>query len=379
MSQSTLRSLWACVALLGLTLAMTDSVDAQQLPVTYRLDWTPVSGQLAIYDMNNAGMVVGNVAGAGFIYDSRGGFLGDPNTLHWLSEFMDIPLGVTFSCCTGINDTGMVVGQLRSGIDSVGYVLDLNTREWRYLPQPPVCDWAYGERVNNDGLVLAYFEQTNGAHRAYLHDLTRDYTEGETPYVVLSNPATGAPLELSNHSINLNNEGQVSGKVAEGHFRWTPGLPMVVINDPNLDSMWEINDFGTLCGYGYTYNRKNVRIFTACVYTNQLSFLSSGQPMSAKDINNTDDLAILQPDYYRMSLRHSDYGMLNVDNLLSPDTPQADRDFWNAARLYPVHLNERDWTGFPQLAGTAVRSTTTGKGKGQVTTTEHRLFVLTPE
>jgi hypothetical protein len=196
---------------------------------------------------------------------------------------------------------------------------------------------------------------------------------------VLSNPATGAPLELSHHYINLNNEGQVSGQVAEGHFRWTPGLPMDFINDPTLASFTEINDIGTLCGYGYTNTRKNFRINTACVYTNQLDFLNADQPMIARDINNTDDLAIFQSDYYRMSLRHSDYGMLNVDDLLSPDTPQADRDFWNSAHLQPVHLNERDGTGFPQLAGSAVRSTTTGKGRSQVTTTERRLFVLTPE
>jgi hypothetical protein len=88
----------------------------------------------------------------------------------------------------------------------------------------------------------------------------------------------------------------------------------------------------------------------------------------------------LQLDYYRVALSHSAFGgMLNVDGLLSPDTSQADRDFWNAARLWPAYLNERDATGFPQLAGSAVLSTTTGQGKNKVTKTEYRLFVLTPE
>jgi hypothetical protein len=271
MTQSAFRSPFARVALLTLALATAGSAAAQQPPVTYRLDWAPSEPSYAIFDMNNNGLVVGNVAGKGFIYDSLG-VLGAPKTRHWLSEFMTIPPEWSFTCCTGINDMGVVVGQFRNGLLSTGYVVDLNTGVWRYLPQPPNCDWAYGDRVNNQGLVLAYFKTTSGVGYAYLHDLAGD----ETQFAVLSNPATGAPLENISHLNNLNNVGQVAGRVAEGAFRWTPGRPLEVINDPNLDTFWEMNDFGALCGYGYTYIRKNLRLHTACVYTNQLNWLNAG-------------------------------------------------------------------------------------------------------
>ena len=73
------------------------------------------------------------------------------------------------------------------------------------------------------------------------------------------------------------------------------------------------------------------------------------------------------------------FGMLNIDGLLSPNTPQSDRDFWNSARLVESHLNERDGTGFPQVAGLGVKDIVSGTGKNKITTTDARLFVLTPE
>ena len=103
MTQPTFRSLFQHFALLSLALATAGPAAAQQPPVTYRLDWAPSESSYNIYDMNNAGLVVGNVAGKGFIYDSLG-VLGAPKTRHWVSEVMTIPSDWTFKCCTGIND-----------------------------------------------------------------------------------------------------------------------------------------------------------------------------------------------------------------------------------------------------------------------------------
>jgi hypothetical protein len=186
------------------------------------------------------------------------------------------------------------------------------------------------------------------------------------------------PIVLTGNLLDLNNAGDVMGPSAAGWFRFASDQSLEIIGDSNLTRANAMNDFGAIGGHGTRYIRKNSTLTTACVYTDQLDFAYFGSDRTeATDINNAGDLSV-QVNYYRLALHHSGQ-MLNVDGLLSPSTPQVDKNFWNAARLTDSHLNERDDSGFPQLAGLVGLTTTTGAGKNKVTTTDTRIFVLTPE
>lgn len=362
--------------------------------VTYRLDFVPFAEGATsqeVIRMNNLGMVVGRFIGGagdtvGYVYDHPG-MLGSPNALYLLPDLIDVPGEWTSSGCWGINDHGQVVGYLSTLVDGVeqrvGFVMDLSTAipTWKYLPTPAGSTFTWGMRINDNGHVVGVFRTAAGGNVdfGYFYHVAGD---SATDYELLSDPSSGQLLSFNTSSPGLNNLGQISGRTANGWFRLTPGVTMESIQDANLQVVEDINDWGVLCGRatmvtGTTKRGQTTTTQAGCFYDTQLNYVTG--TFSAKTINNSNDMAVVfspagRPSYYR-----NNEGLISIDPMLSANTTTADRDFWMEASVIANRLNERDSTGYPQIAGQATRTTTTGSGKTKVTTYDRRIFILTPE
>ena len=363
--------------------------------VNYRLDLVPLpagADSCEVIGMNSLGVVVGRfggpIAGAGFsvgyVYDHPG-MLGVPKALYLLPALIDVPGEWTSTGCWGINDQGQVVGYMNKIVGGTeqraGFVMDLATSPpvWKYLPTPAGSSHAFGLRINEYGDVVGVFNLGGDAIFGYFCNVANDSTQ----YEILSDPSTGLPLSFNASSPGLNNLGQVSGKTANGWFRLTPGVTLESIQNANLGTVEAINDWGVLCGRasvvtGTTKGGRTTFTQMGCFYDTQITSVSG--TFMAKDINNSNDVAMAFSPEARPRFYRGNEGLMSIDPMLSPNTSTADMNYWKAGYVPAYRLTERDGvTNYPKIAGWLTRTTTTGSGKNKVTMYDRRIFVLTPE
>ncbi len=357
-----------------------------QAQVTYRLDTVTMPALATgaeVNGMNNRGVVIGkfyrspSLHGVGYIYDVPG-VLGLPHALYLLPDLLDFagwPDASVWegSSVVGINDQGQIVGYLSRTVNGVyqnrGFAMDLSTTpwSWKYLPVPLNATDVYGARINEFGEILGYCV-VDGLQFAYLHNIV----DAAGQFEMLAIPF-GEVITLTGNALDLNNVGQVLGHTSAGVFRLTPGVKLEFLPE-EVRRIEAINDFGVVCGNGARPSGRRSTTLTGFRYATQIEYITNSY--SAKDINNAGDVAVQMSALGRPYLDHTGTGLLSIDPMMSS---QSDLNFWTAASVIANRLNERDATRYPQIAGQATGTTTTGSGKTKVTTSDRRIFILTPE
>lgn len=344
----------------------------------------PINPINNVNDLSNLGIAVGreDIDGVtiGFIYDHFG-LIGQPKTIHPLTEWIANMDGWAGSSCAGINDLGQITGYLKDSIDGTeiraGFVLDLDVfstepaPNWEYLPTPAGSIWSYGQKINNQGDILAVFRDTNDVFRHYLFNpWSYDPTDPITDFAVLTDPETGIPLAVRG-SGDLNGSGQVCGATtADQVFRLTPGVTLEI--SPLSGPTVAINDDGVLAGKAYIEvpsgkGKKTKTLRVACRYTDQIEPLADVDSYSW-DINSASDVVGTMNDTCHAFLHHADVGQTNGHGLLNLDDlvvgSADDMVFWQQAQTKSARrMTDRDSTGFSQIVVFARLTTTTGKGR----------------
>jgi len=225
-------------------------------PVRYVVqiwDWPVVGGLGDVNDINNLGQAVGyyDVPGlprSAYFYDP---FV-DPDQAVDLNDFVagrGVPAGWRIASGTGINDQGIVVGYLRPNDPTVfaqrGFVLDTNAETPAIVLLPNHGAWVnfYPANVNENGDVRAVYSE-NGLTYIYFFNLS----DPSAPLFL------NAPIYGSINTGSLNNpignrSAQIGGRLADGTpYRWTPGVQLETFAGLGIESVWDINDEGVLCG-----------------------------------------------------------------------------------------------------------------------------------
>lgn len=229
-------------------------------PVTYAIQyWSLPAGYNLSYvsRMNNRGQIVGYMTDAenkrfGFLYD-RG--ISASAAIDLNSVTSGVPEGWKIAAAAGINDQGVLVGNLAPLNDESvrkPFLLDTSAElPWVVVPLP---DWnstrTTASDINENGDVFGYLTGTDGQQYAYLYNPADGSPQFlDTP--IRSNVYAGF---LNNPDPSTNRPAQVTGYLADGQgfvgtpFRWTPGAPLETFSSLQNAVVTGINDAGTICG-----------------------------------------------------------------------------------------------------------------------------------
>lgn len=304
-------------------------------------------GGVWINEVNNRGQVVGWYWGV----NGRNAFLFAPEVDAVIDlnsmNLEGIPDGWRMASAVSINEEQVIVGYLLDEQNELdgrrGFALDLgaSTPVVDLLPDLGAAG-SYGRDINENGDILAGYEDVGGIRRAYLYN--PGYYSGDPVVRALRD---GLPLDLMNEiptllwltgraeEFQLNNPlsgrpAQIGGTNADGiAFRYTTGDNPRYETFPDVDLYWDnlffsINDWGTFCGLARVPDAsargKKVQTTNAPFrYNTSLEVLPfEGQVGTPEDINYAGDL-ISSTHVFR-----DDWGWLPIDLLVDetdPDLP----------------------------------------------------------
>jgi len=220
-----------------------------------------------VSQISNSGVVIGSIANPSsavlsqaFLYDHDGtGLLYELNLLPIQAQLLSMHgTGWFFQTAIGINDSGKVVGRLRSAItgDEKGFALDTfglaDPAWWTLLPLPELTSKRVGAtRINSRGDVLGVYQRSDNTWDCFLCNPWLDAP---------STPATVFGLSLrfngrTNHMATLNNWGHVAGMLSDGtpFFDIEPRSgPLSLQTYRNLSclAVSGLNDSGVFCAWG---------------------------------------------------------------------------------------------------------------------------------
>jgi len=331
--------------------------------------------------MNHVGMVVGSHypggIKTGFVYDHFG-LIGDIRTTHSITEWMDVPSPWAASSCVGINDVGEIVGLLESANGQrVGFLLDLDVFSLprlptlRILPSPPVASSSFGRRINNNGLVL--IESQAPVYSQYLLD-----SRNPTAQLVQIIAQDGVLPISSVRYQDINDLGQLSGAGNAKGYWLTP--PVALVNVPGANYA-RLNNSGQLGLNLFAVRDSRGRIIkpdTAARWsTNGLQPLSDFES-TVRDINDSGDVCGYNIGKGNPAIYQEGFGWLYLDNVVKGSIDDLTLWFHANTNISLWYISNRNATGFGNLFATAIRTTTTGKGKSAVTTTVIKHYFVEP-
>jgi len=140
--------------------------------------------------INNSGYIVGN-AGRAATWSPTG-----------VISYLPLPNGATFSQALGINDAGLVVGELWLGTTHITNYITV----WNGAADPLILGEGCGIGINSVGTVVGFTKEPDGKHRAFVWTPTGGMT-----------PLTGG---ISSEAKAINNFGEIAGLICDGQGTW---------------------------------------------------------------------------------------------------------------------------------------------------------------
>jgi len=347
-----------------------------------------IPGHLWIYDMNNAGEVVG-------VYNSsRGGISGflyaptrDATRVINLNDLTvdGIPQGAKLQSGNALNDWGVVVGALQQANGDVHpFALDLRA-------ETPVVDLlphlgaslAKGTQINEHGDIVVQIKDPPSAYvfnpGLYNEDPAVHDSRDNAPRDLRKQTPHLLPAEISRGPLQLNNPfgsrpAQIAGVTNKSVvFRYTTGkkprlemFPMLRIS--NIRSQIEgLNDAGVICGQYFQTITQGIYERRPFRYGQALELLSGPIDDPISDFNATGDL-IAREHLYR-----DDWGVLHINDIVTG--ADADISTWNSGypRLFAM-TDRRAQSDASNLVGLLEGAIVGGEALSTPL-----LFVLTPE
>jgi hypothetical protein len=369
-----------------------------QPSMQYRIHWVdiPVNyDNLFLQGINDHRMITGYWSNDsdgllnGFIYDLSD----EANPVYYdLRTFLNLPAVWVETWGKHINNHGQGVAIVE---DSTGYRrgiwFDMVTATWDFVPEP--VDGTFSNRIlnNNHGDIVVGFQKSNDENDFFVYN---------------PDPVTGyAPIHAGIDAwvVRISDSGHVAGELSaidfeEWLFRW---LPVPGNSQPEILAYHTFQNFGVVNGLGEIAgvyrNSANggpggTSSFEVFRYRSDTDFdFLPVETFSAKGFNNSGDIAgnldngeqqfnAFGGSRYDAFVYHDAYGVTPLDDLVIGVDAQffRDADIIFGGPQASV-LTNRDDTGFGSIIGYARLTTTTGKGRNKVTTTERRSFVLIPE
>ncbi len=314
-----------------------------------------------VNQINNAGMVVGHIFHRAFVFDQPSKTLIKLNEVGTLLSQLDSQFGsnYVYDSAVGINDNGQIVGRVQNLVtqENEGFALDtflsLDPSLWvvRSLPAV-VSNDSYAKRVNMNGQVLGFYRRADNSWDAFLCN----------PFDVANPPATPLGVSLIG-GMDMNNFGQVAGVLSDGtlFFDSTPstGLPTkTTLSSFVATGVGGINDLGvvSVTGRQRTVVRNKVTLGTLSAFrvSNQLELLvaqyGAGGINLANDVNVGPYLAYAGSSSVPAQL-------LKITDLIPDSDPMKSVIVNSNFGFEGMALNDRNTTGFSQIAGRFSNST----------------------
>ncbi len=368
-SRKTARARWTLPVILCL---LFQSFAALALAQEYVLHRIPLEPSAMINGMNDFGLVVGFHASpdgkavsprTGFIYDHLGIIDQSPGSVYSLDELIPTPSGFNGSSCIGINNHCQVVGSFSdSNGGRIGYFLDLLTGTWGLLPAPSWSAYSYGMRINDSGDVLVVHQDAGSWATKF---------EADVYNISLGSPALVRSLGEVRYLQDMNNLGQVTGELLDG-------TRVIIGADGSLTSLpfvnaGKLNNLGVVAGTYTVPGPKNRVEYRAGRFFGGVLEPIANFSTQVRDFNDHGDVASTEAVFT------DETGWTFINNaVVGYETGASDEmQFWSNSSKGITSMSNRI-SAQAWLAGSASRTTTTGKGKTAVTTTETRFYLLTP-
>ncbi len=374
-SRAAARTKWKLPVILCL---LFQSFAALAVAQDYVLHRIPVEPRAIVNRMNDFGLVVGSHASpdgkvgspqTGFIYDHQGIIAQQPGSVISLDEMIPTPSGFNGSSCVGINNSCQVVGYFSdSNGGRIGYFLDLLTSTWGLLPAPSWSAYSYGMRINDSGDVLVVHQDAGSWATRF---------EADVYNISLGSPTLVRSLGAVRYLQDMNNLGQVTGELLDR-------TRVIIDADGSLTSLpfvnaGKLNNLGVVAGTYTVPGPKNRVEYRAGRFFGGVLEPIANFSTEVQDFNDSGDVAARVNNGSIGALFTDETGWTLIDNaVIGYETGASDEmQFWSNSSKSIVSMSNRI-SSQAWMAVSASKTSTTGKGKTAVTTTEQRVYLLTP-
>ena len=323
-------------------------------PVRYEIKFFGPTTVGSVWDLNDAGQIVGSFRtpdgeNHAFLYNSETDAMLDLHNAY--SPGAPIPEGWTIANAKSINKDCVIVGKLveignPNGIPSIPYILDpQGANAMVLLPYfgPDGSTTGYLS-INDNWDILTIHNNADGSRGAYVFNY-REYLLGNNTLQVVPGTLTNGGRTISLNNPTATRAAQVSGKFSNGTvFRWTigPNSGLETFSGLTGPMVQDINDAGAICGETTKQGKR---------YPMRLGStpeLLTGVPnYLTESINNNADVLLYSSA--TSLIFHNELDYFDLDKLVTGT--DADVAAWLAGAPYPTLLNNRDSTGFGQIAG----------------------------